>query len=122
VYDNTILGEKEGDPRFGAWFRGQYLVRYPQPPRDESPIGAVEAAAHGFRFIRSEEYSNTVAFTLDRFVEYIMTQSNVASAIAKGRETTGAARDWFTTSLKGILGPQESGLRFGGYIWYLKRL
>lgn len=61
-------------------------------------------------------------FTLARFVDYILTQSNVSAAVGEGRGDARAVRAWFTATLGSLFGDGERSLAFGGYIWYLRLL
>lgn len=120
VYDNNILGIMEEDDRFETWYRDSYLKKYPKPPRDESPITREEAVGYGFEFVHSEDYTNKVKFTLDGFIDYILTQSNITVALEKETEGADAIREWFASSSAPFFQSAERTLMFGGYIWYLK--
>lgn len=122
VYDNTIRGKMDGDEGFSRWYTEGYLRRYPKPPRDESPITAAEATTYGFAFVHAQDYSNSVEFTLERFVAYLITQSNVTAALAAGDGGGQRARAWLTASLRWFFAGGARRLEFGGYIWYLRRL
>jgi len=120
VYDNTILGIMEEDSDFENWYQGTYLQKFPKPPRDESPITKEEARGYGFDFVHSETYSNKVKFSLNRFLDYLFTQSEITVAIEN--QNSDSIRDCLSSSLEPFFESQERTLLFGGYIWYLKNI
>ncbi|NKB68469.1 MAG: methyltransferase domain-containing protein [Candidatus Latescibacteria bacterium] len=121
VYDNTILGEMAEDPAFATWYQTVYLRRYPRPSRDESPLDAAEYRPYGFEFSAAEDYTNQVAFTRDRFIDYLLTQSNTTSVLEIGAEDYTEMRAWFTAALAPFFSQSQRTLLFGGYIWYLQK-
>ncbi len=122
VSDNNILGIMEEDERFETWYVEAFSRRYPRPPRDESPIFKPEARRYGFEFETAENYTNLVKFRLDNFIKYLFTQSNITAALNAEPETAPRIQEWLTSSLKPYFGDHERTIRFGGYIWYLKRI
>ena len=118
VYDNTNQGIMDDDVGFSQWHENSFLEEYPTPPRDESPISRDEALGYGFEFTSSEDYTNEVRFTMDGYVDYLLTQSNVAVAMASGKKES-CMRAALRTSLAPFFQEQEKTLKFGGYIWYL---
>jgi SAM-dependent methyltransferase len=120
VYDNGNQGSMKGNAEFSEW-HGAFLEQYPKPPRDESPITPEEARGYGFEFVSSEEYTNEVAFSVDRFVDYLFTESNVTIALASnGNESCNRAG--VRASLLPFFEDQEKRLTFGGYIWYMRKV
>lgn len=122
VYDNTILGIMEENDDFETWYKTEYLRKYPKPPRNESPLTPEETLEYGIEFLNSENYTNEVKFTLDSFIDYILTQSNITIALKNGTKDISSMRAWFASSLMPFFGSEEKTLRFGGYIWYLRKL
>jgi SAM-dependent methyltransferase len=120
VYDNTILGIMKENDGFKIWYDNVYLKKYPKPPRNESPITGEEAVQYGFEFVRSENYTNEVQFTLESFINYIFTQSNITTALQNGAEDAECIQKWFVSSLSSFYQSQKRTLLFGGYIWYLR--
>ena len=120
VYDNYILGIMEENDRFEVWYTNEYLKRYPKPPRDESTITNEEAAKYGFVKIDSENYTNKVKFTLEKFIKYMFTQSNITTVLENQTEDCDHIKEWFASSLPHFFDGHERSLVFGGYIWYLK--
>lgn len=118
IYDYYILGIMEEDSRFDAWYRHDYLKRYPAPPRDQSPITEKEIAEYGIAADGCEEYRSTVKFTLDRFIRFMLTQSNITTALEKQAETREQVKSWFASTLAPFFQNRQGTLVFGGYIRY----
>jgi SAM-dependent methyltransferase len=120
IYDNNILGIMEEDRNFEDWYLNRYLKKFPKPPRDESPITKEEARGYGFDFDHSETYTNNVAFSIDGFMDYLFTQSEITVALENKKSEQ--IRNWLARSLTPFFQSQKRTLLFGGYIWYLKNV
>lgn len=120
VYDGAEQGAMVGEPAFGRWYRDDYLVRLPRPPRDERPIDAREARQSGLYLRETQHYQLEWPFDLKEYVEFMMTQSNTTAAVGEGRESAAGIRAWLTTCLEGSFSGRIRPLLFGGYIWYLQ--
>ncbi len=121
VYDNTHQGIMNDDVGLAQWHEESFHKEYPKPPRDESPISPEEALGYGFEFTSSDDYTNDVRFTMAGYVDYLLTQSNVAVALASGKKES-CMRSALRTSLAPFFQEQEKTLKFGGYIWYLRKV
>ena len=122
IYDNTILGIMEDDDRFEKWHHDEFSKEYPRPPRDESPISRKAAAAYGFDFVFSEDYTNDVRFGLHAFVQYLFTQTNITSVLDKHPKCADDIESRLLLSLGPFFGSDEKKIMFGGYIWYLRKM
>lgn len=121
VYDNVFMGAMRGQPGFATWYTDRFLSRYPRPPRDERPLTGEECSGSGFQFVHSATYTNEVVYSLDQFIDYLLTLTNLSVPLAQGRETEVSAREWLRGGLASFFGGGFQGLEFGGYIWYLQR-
>ena len=121
IYDNTITDQMPGCPAYTHWHYEQYLVRYPKPPRDESPFTPSEADAYGFRLVHSEDYTNELSWSLDQYVEFMLTQSNIIAAVDMGGQSLDEAREWMHSTLSALLTVTPVTFVFGGYVWYIQR-
>ncbi|MCP5070884.1 MAG: class I SAM-dependent methyltransferase [bacterium] len=119
AYDNFIADRMSDVPLYTQWFQEQYLYRYPKPPRDEAPLTTHEAERHGFR-LDQEEYSNSLSMSKEQYVEFMLTQSNIISAVDMGSESLSAAREWMNQTLAPVFPEGKAALRFEGYVWYLR--
>lgn len=118
IYDIYILGMMEENDHFESWYHNDYLKRYPKPPRDESPITNEDAEEYGIVQIATENYTSKVKFTLEKYIRYMFTQSNITVALKKQEETCDQIKEWFTSTLSQFFQNDEKNLLFGGYIWY----
>lgn len=122
IYDNFFGAQMEGVPAFNAWFRETYLTRFPTPPRPRTALGPAEAAQYGFRFTGQEQYQNTVVFSAERLVDYLVTQTNVIAAVEGGGEPLADIRRWLLDGLAPLFADQpEARFPFSGPVWYLQK-
>ncbi len=122
LYDNFITDQMKECDDYTQWYREDFLLRYPKPPRDETPLNPSECEEYGFRFSQ-ETYTNELVWSRDEYIEYMLTQSNVIVAVDMGNETLAEARAWMHTTLTPVIPDGEKRtFLFGGYIWYLQRM
>jgi ubiquinone/menaquinone biosynthesis C-methylase UbiE len=120
AYDNYFSG-KVANSEFHGWYK-EYLARYPVPPRREVAFTPEIIAPYGFHLRRKERYENTIKFSLEGLVDYLITQSNVIALVEGGRESMEEARIWLTRIVKPMFGKVgEKEFLFNAPIWYLQR-
>jgi SAM-dependent methyltransferase len=123
VYDHYFAARMEENESFRAWFRGQYLTRYPSPKRGEIAFTESEAREHGFRLLGCEHYDDALKFTPESLIDYLTTHSNIIAAVEGGDESIDSARAWLAESLVPLFGGvDEATFLFQGPIWFLERL
>lgn len=122
IYDNDILGIMEEDRRFGKWYHNTFLDKFPRPPRDESSILEEEATGYGFKLEFTEIYTNQIQFKLNDFIKYLFTQLNITSALDNKLEHASNIKEWLNSSLRPFFNYHERTIKFGGYIWYLRKI
>jgi SAM-dependent methyltransferase len=120
IYDNFFLGQMEENPGFERWHKGEYLTRYPSPPRDSQPLSDEAAADRGFLFVGREGYSNVVTFSAEELSSYLMTQTNVLAAMQAGSEGPEDVYAWLLGSVKRLFPRRRYRFAFGGPISYLR--
>lgn len=122
VYTSWFTGEMKGEPGFSVWFKGEYLCRYPTPPRDRTPITKELARKHGLVFRGEDEFSNEVSMTIGRFTDYQLSTTNIIAAVNRGTDSFDDAARWIRASLEPFLsGRRERIFLFSGRMWYLKK-
>jgi SAM-dependent methyltransferase len=123
VYDDYFsAGQMAEDPEFQTWYREKYLVRYPPPPRAELAFTAENTERYGFRLLGEEWHQHTVSLSLERLVDYLVTQSNVIAAVEGGKEEIVEARAWLMEGIRPIFRNAEGKeFLFNAPIWYLQR-
>ncbi len=122
IYDNNILGEMENNTSFSHWYENVFLTKYPKPPRDESPLEEELLSKYGFELEHEEQYTNKIVFSLERFISYLLTQSNITVALNKATINKEKVISWLESSLIDYFGSTEKVLLFGGYIWFIRKV
>ena len=89
------------------------MRRFPKPPRKENRW-TQDDLIDGFIMEKQTEYEMTYSFTLDKFVDFMLIQSNVNAKIESGTVTTDNARNWMTESLESVFANEEKQLIFYG--------
>ncbi len=120
IYDNGFFGEMKENPKHERWYRENYLVRYPSPPRNKEPLTDDECRKHGLRLVEREIYTNEVSFSAEELASYLMTQSNVTTAVEDGGESSESVREWLVESVAPMFEWPRGTFRFGGTIGYLQ--
>lgn len=121
VYDNAFTGKMEGNPEFERWYWDEWM-QYPSPASDRTSITGEQVRKHGLRLVGEEEYSNESTFTIEELSDYLMSQSNMISAVREGKEQAGPLRERLADSLIYLFENPEETFEFSGYIVYLQRV
>lgn len=92
VYSDFFHGQLSGQPTFASWLKEAYLPRYPTPPRHAyfDPAAALPA---GFGDVSYAEDDIRIPLTGAQLADYLLSQSNAATAIESGAITADALRD-----------------------------
>jgi SAM-dependent methyltransferase len=121
IYNDVFCGRMIGNDNYETWYRQHYLVRYPTPPRNSQPLADSDAFAYGFETSGFDQFAHEVEFTADQLVNYLVTQSNVISAVETGREDLQSVVRWLLSSVHPLFsGPAES-FTFSCHIQFLRR-
>lgn len=122
VYNNRFSGEMAENPAFHAWNRDVYRTRYPSPPRNRAPLSDADAANAGFSVLFRDDLSHPVTFDVLGLAEYLMTHSNIISAVAEGRDPYADIRAWLVQQLTPLFPAPTATFLFTSYVWCLQRL
>ena len=122
IYDHYFTGRLADSESFSEWYNGKYLMRFPKPPRNEQPWDDGLIRPYGFCGLKQEEYSHSVIMNRQEFIAFIVTQSNVISAVEQSGVPLQEVRDWLNEELVPVFGSERRKLIFGGYIWYIKNM
>lgn len=104
IYEHAGLHLPDDDT-FVAWICDEYLERYPTPPR--GAIAGTTEEPEGLRRIFHDRWIDTVDFSHEQLVAYMMTQSNIVDAIEAGHASDETTRGWLTTSTARFFDPLE---------------
>lgn len=121
IYNNGFTGAMRENAEFGDWSRRVYPARFPVPPRDSRPFTPDDAAGAGFDFLAEERYENEVSFTAAELVAYLQTQTNMAAAVAQGRESYPSARRWLLDQVRPFFAGERATCVFSTTAWYLRK-
>lgn len=118
IYDFGITDKMMGNADYTKWYQEEYLRRFPKPPRKENKW-TQDDLIKGFTMKRQTDYEMEYVFDLEKFVDFMMIQSNVNAQIASGNITADEVRAWMLESLTPVFEDKEKTLIFYGYSWYI---
>jgi ubiquinone/menaquinone biosynthesis C-methylase UbiE len=120
VYDFSAGKRMAGSAALAEWF-AEFRRRYPPRPSSGRPLdpGILATLAEGFRADGAEVYEEAIAMTPEAYVDYMMTETNVASAVREGAREEGI-REWCRETLAPVFGGRAREVLFDGYIAYLR--
>lgn len=81
--------------------------------------GILATLAEGFRVDGEEVYEEAIEMTPEAYVDYMMTETNVAAAVRAGAREEWI-RAWCAESLGPVFGGRSRAVLFDGYIAYLR--
>jgi len=122
VYDFSQGRRMTGSPALEEWFAA-FMAKYPAPPfsgRTLTP-DLLAPLAKGFRPIGSEWYEESLTLDHSFYVDYAMTETNVAAAVRAGAAED-SIREWCRSTLAPVFGGVEQKVVFTGYIAYFSRV
>ena len=121
VYDFSPGRSFRDAPGLDEWF-SEFFKRYP-PPRNQaralSPAILAESAT-GFRLCEHEEFEIGIVLTPAFYLDYILTETNVADAVRNGMPY-GEIRAWCSETLTPVFNRREREVLFPGYFACLRR-
>lgn len=122
IYTSWFTCEMKENSSFSSWFKGQYLDRYPSPPRNRQSITTGLAQTHGFTIQGEDEFTDDVLMTIERFTDYQLSTTNIIAAVDRGDDTFDDAAHWIRASLAPFFASEAQGtFLFLGKLWCLKK-
>jgi hypothetical protein len=119
IYDFSEGRRFRDSSALDEWY-GAFLRRYPKPvgsAREISP--ETLACAPGFRVCGSERFEMGLPLDPAFYLDYVMTETNVTSAVQRGAEKSGI-RAWCGQTLAPVFGGAAREVLFRGYVAYLR--
>lgn len=116
IYDFWITDKMKGNGDYTNWYQNEYLVKFPKPPRNER-IWKQEDLSESFLLKDQINQELTYQFDLDRFIDFMMIQSNVNVKIENNIYSEAKVRTWMRNTLSDIFKGKEQTLVFQGYHW-----
>jgi SAM-dependent methyltransferase len=121
IYNDVFAGRMNGNDDYEKWNREHYLVRYPTPPRNHQSLSDCEASAYGFAPSGFDQFIHEVEFTPDQLVSYLLTQTNLISAVEAGKGDLQSAAGWLLNSTQPFFTATAESFPFLCQIQFLKR-
>jgi SAM-dependent methyltransferase len=121
VYTDFFHGQLTGQPAFAAWLEQAYLPRYPSPPRHAyfDPAAALPAGFAGISYTETEIH---IPLTHTQLADYLLSQSNAATAIEAGTTTADTLRTQILDETAAFFpGQSPADARFGIRVWTTTR-
>jgi ubiquinone/menaquinone biosynthesis C-methylase UbiE len=122
IYSNEFVARMKENPAFELWFRANYGARFPKPPRQERSLSDAMAREFGFTPAAQESYANDATYSLDEFITYLSTHSNIIAVVEGGQESMASVRGWLHTHLKPFFLTPRATFEFGGTISYFQKV
>lgn len=122
IYNNGFTGAMKEDPEFLHWAQNVYPERFPTPPRNSQPLTSEETAEMGFELTKEDAYKNEIIFTPNELAGYLITQTNVVSALQLGQETVDSARHWLHEQVHPYFAQESATFVFSTRIWYFRKV
>jgi SAM-dependent methyltransferase len=116
VYDFSQGRTSEHSTALGTWF-DEFVSRYPRPLGGEVAISpeSLPDQAKPFRLVEHEYFALPLPMTVDAYIKYVMTETNVATA----RVPVAEVREWCTDTLAPVFNGTPQQVIFPGYLAWL---
>lgn len=122
VYDFSQGRSFPDSPLLDEWYAG-FVRRYPKPTdagRQELDPEILAARGSGFRLSGHEGFEIGLVLGPAFYLNYAMTEANVAHAVRNGTPE-GEIRRWCADTLAPVFEDREKEVLFRGYIAYMKK-
>jgi len=119
VYDFSAGRRFQDDPRLDAWYSA-FAERYPPKPGYDLDVSEIAYGPHGLRLDAYEEFDVAVPMTLAAYVRYVMSETGVEMALARG-VAEWEIRGWCEHTLAPVFGGAARDVLFEAYVAYVVR-
>jgi len=115
VYDFLPGSSFTSSGALDQWF-STFTARYPYPPDDAAELDPRQLSTmdHGFQLQSSDHFEIGLTLTPQFYLEYLMTETNVAFALRNGNSEA-AITSWCSSTLGAVWGEQPMEVLFRGY-------
>lgn len=121
LYKAGSMGRLTNEPEFEVWRREVLKVRYPKVARNSDSLNPARAARFGFREIARETTTREARYSLDEYVENLLTHSSLIRVIEGGLEPAALARAWLRAELAPFFQPGRPVFTHDSSIHILQR-
>jgi SAM-dependent methyltransferase len=120
VYDFSQGRTFRGSNALEQWFAA-FEQRYPRPQTGEREItpATLGNLRYSLRLAGYEEFETSLRLSPEFYVDYVMTETNIASAMHSGSESS-EIRDWCARSLEPVFAGSPREVIFKGYLAWMK--
>jgi SAM-dependent methyltransferase len=120
VYDFGQGRSFRDSPALGEWFAA-FSDRYPLPAGSARALDPAILASldSGFRLADRLEFELALAFVAGAYLDYAMSEANVAAAVGRGDDEA-AVRQWCERTLAPVFGSGAHEVVFAGYVAFLE--
>jgi SAM-dependent methyltransferase len=122
IYNDVFTGRMNGNHTYEKWNCEVYLARYPTPPRNSQSLNNLDASEYRLAPAGFDQFIHEVEFTPDQLVSYLLTQTNVISAVEAGREDLQSVANWLLESVQPQFSKAKEKFSFSCQIRFLRRI
>lgn len=115
IYGDWFMGSPSR-PAVRKWYTESHTAGFPAPPRGRLYPDVAEAAALGFTEIGRSDFSHDQDYTLDAFVDYLITQSNVGAVVQAGERDLRELAEELRESTAGFFSGRMESFSFNGAV------
>jgi SAM-dependent methyltransferase len=116
LYDFSTGGRSVSGDGLAAWF-ASFEERFPWPPGWQPfDVRELPLVAYGLRLLDYTGVEVQLPMTFDAYLRYMLSETNVESAIARGACSAEEARDWCRETLKAVFAGGEVTVVIPGYV------
>jgi SAM-dependent methyltransferase len=116
LYDFSTGRRSVSGDDLAAWF-DLFEQRFPWPPGWQPlDVRELPLVAYGLRLLDYADVETRLPMNFDAYLRYMLSETNVDNAIARGACSTEEARDWCQETLKAVFADGEMTVVIPGYI------
>lgn len=119
IYDFSGGRHMAGDHRLREWF-AKFESRYPSPPNYTLDVKNLDYRRFGLQLEAYKGMDIAVPMTFDAYLAYVLTETRVELAIARGAPVA-EIQDWCRHTLQDKFGDTPENILFNAYVAYVRR-
>ena len=121
LYDFSTGGSSPGGDELAHWFDA-FVRRFPWPPGWlPFDVRELPLAEYGLRLAGYADVETLVPMAFDPYLRYMLSETNVESAVASGACSADEARAWCRETLAAVFTDGEVTVKIPGYVATLAR-
>jgi SAM-dependent methyltransferase len=116
IFNSWFAGNMRENDALARWHQ-EYLQQFPSPPRHSIPTADYATATADFREVACERFTHEHTYTREDLIGYLMTQTNVTAALARGSASRRSTNEWMSSTLEPLFGTPVGTFRYSGVLW-----